>query len=613
MAFYRAPLPSSRRPQLRESATQTALPSQYILPPSTSAHDDSVQLDFNTIHFGSQTAPTISTEDTTQGAIRSKLSDFGSFNTVPRSDEYAEDGGSIVLDEEVDEDAELDSLDDGLQAFQEPHSHAFAKRFDYSGGAILPAHDGLGSFAASSTQIQEQLWSFESKNPQRRSGLNQRRRRSSVQRLLDEPNDDDEAAQVEMTRMERIEQWRTQQARILHEELQKEVMRQQSLSGSSLRTPREESYEKDGSQIETHLNASNNTWTDTDTEALNGLRRIQSESLWQRVSRHFVRDLLGIDDALLSLIYGETFFEEIRATSIPPASTATTTRLASNADIIPDLQLKKNLSDTWEKNLLERLAHELEAFLREVSGLTCALSNSSDTGKATMDYAGIPIEHLKTVHESPSSDILSTELQDPSSLPPFNPTLDSHRTNLAATKADSEHAAKWGIEDLQSATTSTVAYWEDTPDLKTVLAYLSNRFTTTTPTPSAIPRPLTTTQPTNLISNSTNVATSSHPESLRRAAIIRQHHPLISPRHHRQTANTRDWERRRAARHLRQYVSPLISPVLKRPSSSCASLSTRKSRRLESESSRNYWDLGGSGVGSGDAGGIAGVGFWGEV
>ena len=92
---------------------------------------------------------------------------------------------------------------------------------------MLPAHDGLGSFQASSQLAQDQLWQHEQYNPQRREqALPRHRRRSSVQHHLDTVNEQE--AHVERDRWQRIEQWRMDQSRALLQEIERETRRRRS-------------------------------------------------------------------------------------------------------------------------------------------------------------------------------------------------------------------------------------------------------------------------------------------------------------------------------------------------------------------------------------------------
>ncbi|KAJ5497734.1 hypothetical protein N7453_006785 [Penicillium expansum] len=133
-----------------------------------------------------------------------------------------------------------------------------------------------------------------------------------------------------------------------------------------------------------------------------------------------------------------------------------------------------------------------------------------------------------------------------------------------------------------------------------VFRYLRNRFShrgympneTNTPTPPRRPQ-----------------------DASRRAAIIRQHHPLVARAYSRSQTQTR-----RASQFSGMSnpagVSSALRPHPRRPGSSCASqsakLSAISSRRTMTSSSRNYWDIGGSETNS-VIGVGAGLGNWGEV
>jgi hypothetical protein len=80
----------------------------------------------------SPTAPSVtqthttSTDRTPRTAGLSRLSDFGSLDTAARSDQVTEDVDDNGTEQatDADEEAELDSLDDGLHAFHEPSDYA---------------------------------------------------------------------------------------------------------------------------------------------------------------------------------------------------------------------------------------------------------------------------------------------------------------------------------------------------------------------------------------------------------------------------------------------------------------------------------------------------------
>ena len=530
------------------------------------------------------------TDTDTQTAGRSRISDFGSFNDIARSNR---DPASDLLED----DEELDSLDDGLHAFQEPSVYNNSRRLDQSGGTILPAHDGLGTFAASSSRVQEQLWSFEHYNPRRRS-IGHQRRRSSIQRKL-EAIEDEDALQMESSRVERIEKWRMDQSKALLDEIEKETRRRrdsrvsesaQDHTGKSSESVRKT---KDGHKDTTDSNETVPTSTESDS--------VETETFLERITRCVIQDLIGIDDSILSAILGESLLPEMPTPTTPKSSTSNEQIPDPSATVVVK-DPESSFISNWEDKLLTRLARELGILVHQFSEHPGVFSTYRSP---TMDYAGIPITQ-PTTFQPPSKPYVP--LSSRSSLSTtFKPTL---QDRIAGT-SDSEYAARWGIEnpgpdDVAPTTTAETEYWEQTPDLKTVFGYLQRRFASQQSFPIN----------SNHRSNTTEsiaIATSNSPASLRRAAIIRQHHPLIS----RSSAYGRQKPHlRRGSLHprrnsdLQYHYSPLQSPSLKRPGSSCASISTKKSRRESKRGSENYWDLDLGGVGSEISGALGG---WGEV
>ncbi|MCJ1242511.1 hypothetical protein MMC14_010519 [Varicellaria rhodocarpa] len=529
------------------------------------------------------------TDTDTQTAGRSRISDFGSFNNLARSNR---DQASDLLED----DEELDSLDDGLHAFQEPSVYNNSRRLDQSGGTILPAHDGLGTFAASSSRVQEQLWSFEHYNPCRRS-IGHRRRRSSIQRKL-EAIEDEDALQMESSRVERIEKWRMDQSKALLDEIEKETRRRRDSRVSEPAQDTSKSSEsihktEDGNTYATHSNENVSTSTDSDP--------VETETFLERITRRVIQDLIGIDDSILSVILGESL--------LPETPTPATLKSSTSNKQIPDPSAAVVAKDSepsfisgWEDKLLTRLARELGILVHQLSEHPGAFSTYRSP---TMDYAGIPITQPPSF-QPPSKPFVPLNTR-PSTSTIFKPTLQDRFTATS----DSDYAARWGIEDsspddVGPTLTAETEYWEQTPDLKTVFSYLQRRFTSQQS--SSIN--------SNNISTATEsiaIATSNSPASLRRAAIIRQHHPLIS----RSSAYGRQKPHlRRGSLHPRHNSdlpyndTPLQSPSLKRPGSACASISTKKSRRESKRGSENYWDLDLGGVGSEISGALGG---WGEV
>ncbi|KAL9623590.1 MAG: hypothetical protein Q9160_002046 [Pyrenula sp. 1 TL-2023] len=539
-----------------------------------------------------QTSPTDSTQSisnghTSQTAGLSRVSDFGSLRTNIRSGHSAEELSP------QDDDVELDSLDDGLHAFREPTIYrGTAIKGDQTDGTVLPAHDGLGSFHASSSTVQEQLWQYEQHNPKRKFE-GQHHRRSSVQRRLG-TIEEVEARNIDEDRRIRIESWRLDQSRALLDEIEKETRRmdrRQTFLNSQVNS----------SAISEQLPAISSLQTSglSDTDAGNSQ---DDEPFWRSITRRFIRDFIGIDESLLTVIFGETLPEE--ALDRPPGSAQlpgfTSTTLSPPAASSP--------SATWRDRLVRRIARELGVLVEQLSAHPGAFSARLHNSTSSSDYAGMPttepfvntngLQPLQ--NDNPSDPVMAS----PTSTPSFHPTL-----NYQPRSPDEVNAASWGLEDeasrpfspqlMRHETSSSIPisdsdrareYWERDLDFKMVFGYFKERFAGSgqpAHTPSASQDPV------------------------RRAAIIRQHHPLVARNH---TSSSRVSTSRLTSHH--------IYHGLRRPGSSCASLSVRSSQKDRGSlvrsgrgSSRNYWDIGGS-LGSGGSGVLStggGMGAWGEV
>ncbi|KAI4122860.1 MAG: hypothetical protein LQ338_005577 [Usnochroma carphineum] len=506
----------------------------------------------------------------------SRLSEFGSFNTAAHS------GLQNSGDDALEDDEDLDSLDEGLQAFHEHLPGQDPTYFDHN-GSILPTHDGLGTFPGPSTLMQEHLWQFEQTNPQRKA-LGHTRRRSSVQRRLDALEYDD-GVRMEKERMDRIERWRLEHSRILLEEVERESRRRlsrQSEFPTAAILDAQEISTNDYGAVSAASKAAPPAAAFTEPREARGDDGITLYRILQR----FVRDFIGIDETILLLLFGEALPAE-EACPLPASRTRRELPIQGSA-----LQSSPVLSLT----LLNRLSQEVASVLRRLSHTPAVVG--SPVNRMTLDYAGIPIGNPCSQQPFTTSIFQLNTSQaevDSTPTPLFNPTLEQ---TARSAPSDFSHAALWGIEEEQEpADTQSAAhdkeYWEQTPSIRTIFRLLRQHFT-------ARRRPLPTTSSFSS-SKPSNIATKSTVDSLRRASVIRQHHPLVSRQHARRNAA--------GPRHYSGHSIPsLASPLFKRGDGSCASISSRKSKR-ESGSSRNYWDIGGS-IGSGSVGGI---GVWGEV
>jgi hypothetical protein len=223
------------------------------------------------------------------------------------------------------------------------------------------------------------------------------------------------------------------------------------------------------------------------------------------------------------------------------------------------------------------------------------------------EYAGLPPAVATDI--APSAPASSQPPTSPASVQ-FAATFPTQQTSYTYSEA-----SLWGIEEEPdeadamdtsqpdpAATVRAAAedaareqeYWERDLDVRMIFNFLVKRFTSrrsSTPTPTRRP--------------STSTYASDEGASARRAAMIRQNHPLVSRTTDRvlPTSSTgqhvREAKRRESSTTYRTHYNSQANLRQKtlRSSSSCASQSTKKSKRSGS-SQRNYWDLGGS-VGSG--------------
>lgn len=513
---------------------------------------------FSPSHDDSTTRTQTTTTQRTAGL--SRLSNVDSFDTAVRSGRLE----SSVLEDEGLEDKELDSLDDGLHAFREPSIYRIPS--NQSPGAVLPTHDGLGTFPASSPPVQEQLWQHEQYNPKRKFE-GSHTRRSSVQQKLD--TIEELESQVSNEKRLRIEKWRMEQSQALLEEIEKQTRRRVRTESGKSET--HSTIRSGAREISTTILKS----FDRDERSQAEKENTESEPFWRRITRKFIRDVIGIDEPILSIILGESLPPE--AYDPPPSKSALYTIPEQTVD-----DMKNAFGDEgWRDRLLQRIARELGELVNQLSPHPGAFSAYLSASTAD-EYAGIPIAR-------PEPEMLTESAEEVkmSKVSSFTP-------NFSPTVQDPTHAASWGLDEDVTPSTSFAApaaeqerlrrereYWERELDIKMIFRFLKNRFSSGSTAKQAAP-PFPSSTPAQ--------------ESARRAAIIRQHHPLVARAH-------------QSPARLRREPRTLV-----RRASSCASESVKSSRRpslvRSNGSSRNYWDLGGS-MGSGSI--IASGGMWGEV
>lgn len=504
--------------------------------------------------------------------ITGRLSDFGSLETAAVS----EQGHDHDPDNAETED--LDSLDDGLHAFNEPQLPIDHRgRFEQSADSIMPSHNGLGMFPGSSSPVQEQFWQHERYNPRRRRSL----RRSSLQRRADSFEDDRPGQTKEDDKTQRIEQWRNEQSRAILAEIENETRRRRRRSRQSI------SKSQGTSQI---AKSAPETKMPPPLEP----SRTERLSFWERLTRRVIRDLIGIDDATLEYIFGESLPEE------PKQEPSAASAIVDYAEkTMPDDEQPTTSNSTWDEKLLGRIAKELGILFNHISEHPGAFSTYLQT-QDIPQYAGLPNPESRA-HSSKPSGSKRASKADPKILgsdPVFAPTIGHHRRHSIMTMDPS----LWGIEEEEeearapspSAEAARLKrekdYWEQDLDVKMVFGFLRNRLTSSSATTSA-PAP---TQASSMSAQATSIAPPNQNDTLRRAALIRHHHPLVS-----RTSTAPSQPQPRMTR-INSASSVPLSPILGRRSNrgadteSCASQSTKRSKTARSGSSRNYWDLGGS-------------------
>lgn len=527
---------------------------------------------------------TTSTDRTPRTAGLSRFSEFGSLDTAARSDQDGDEGTNLGTEEE------LDSLDDGLRAFHEPSEYGGApSKLLESGETVLPTHDGLGGFLPDAT-MQEHMWQFE--QPRRRVA----RRRSSVQRHFSVLDDADEVNQ-EQDRRQRIEQWRLEQSKALLEEIEKETRRRRRMSTISAARSRVESTQH---TTPVTLPAISPSVADVRSESSD--ESTENLSFWQRITRRVIRDLIGLDEDTLSVIFGETLPEESSTPKPGSPINFSADKALEDAGIDPDTIPS---DDGWQTRLLERVAQELGTLVNQLSEHPGAFTTYQRTQSAP-EYAGLT-----------STTLNSTSTTDLHSSRPIStqPTASPASAHFAPTFPTHSEASLWGIEEepaeadpLDSFRTqqnpTNIAedlvrereYWERELDVKMIFNFLVKRFSSRRSSVSSPPRKASSAPSVSAPGTDDGLS------SARRAAIIRQHHPLVSRTTDRvlptsSSSQSREMKRKDAT--FRTYYNPPASLRHQkiRSNSSCASQSTKKSKR-SSNSARNYWDLGGS-VGSG--------------
>ncbi|CAK7268216.1 hypothetical protein SEPCBS57363_002982 [Sporothrix epigloea] len=580
---------------------------------------------------------------------------------------------------DVDEDVELDSLDSHLPDFRPIQNQTQAYQIHpytpvtATTSVNLPAHDGLGSFWAGNTvgmspAVQEHLYSFEQFNPRR---VTKRRRESLDLAQLRVADEFTEAAE----RTRRIEAWRLEHSRVLLEEIQKETRRRrdselsarQSRPGAIHATAAPEMIAAD---YTTRFDTSSD-WHEQEEECHAAKIRKATyedreggaepdEGFWSRITRRFMLEVMGIDDRILSVLFGENLVDEeenaVAGLSSKPRVPISLFNAAA-AGINADTELAHTDERSWQLRMLERIARELGIFVHShINAHPGAFSTFTRVQNMPLPYAGLPvipesttpIDHNTSLVSEHAADSLQSRervtdgvsLTDTTvSLPCFKPTIrdappmanSGQATEpLTAAGPNKSTAPCTAARPAFSGATSTVPTftqeeWEQDLDIKLVFRYLRSRlFSDYGSASSHANRHHMHHHAHQVNSNSkTLINTANLPDAAAKVARVRQHHPLVGRG---SSAARQPVGERRPILVLRNMnlpgVAPPLSPMLglrhgHGTATSCASHSTRRSARRSSissrHSSRHYWDIGGS-AGTGSMIASAGpMGSWGDA
>ncbi|KAL6865620.1 hypothetical protein ACO1O0_001715 [Amphichorda felina] len=570
MAFHQPTRPSVQR-AVRLPTDEREVPTGQ----SQARHQDNQQLDqsqtswvlFSPVTEGTSTSEFSEVTPSLQTPGRSRLSDVGSLNTVAKSDHHGE--GSLAAPPSADDDdfgeddGELDSLDSHLPSFRslpERNSHSQPGN-QHPEVTVFPSHDGLGSFhldhPTSGMETQDHIYQFERFNPQRT-----RRRRESIDRMQTEWENE---YMREAEKRDRIEAWRLENSRVLIDEIQRETRRRRR-SRAPLRHVQTTNANPGQTQQPGGAESDNMTWHDEDA----AVSTDKPESFIARFTHKVIKDLLGIDDRLLSILLGEAIPEEDDLSRTPRASQLVGQAVQPATD-----------DSSWQIQILERVSRELGLLVNQLSQHPGAFSTYAKVQQMSLPYAGLPVIPESSTPVTAGEVAGSSQSERPPALE-FQPTVNQpgRPINIPGRQAETTTGG-----DVDMSNSFTQEEWERDLDIKLVFRYIRSRFSSRT----------SSSQP----AGSSHIATSSTQDAAAKAARVRQHHPLIS--------------RSRATERRSFKAAAPSSPVALRHHSSCASQSTRRSARRSSCSSRHYWDIGGS-LGTGSLIASNGpMGSWGEV
>lgn len=170
----------------------------------------------------------------------------------------------------------------------------------------------------------------------------------------------------------RIEQWQMEQSQALLDEIEKQTRRKERYIPTATAT-------SNLANLGAHDELVGTTPKQGDISGPSVEPADDIEPLWKRVMRRFIRDVIGIDESLLSVIVDETLPEDIYAIADLVNRPET--------DSLPHEHFSVN--ETWTDHLLYRIVRELGLLVNKLSSHPGAFTTSSSN--ISSDYAGMLI------------------------------------------------------------------------------------------------------------------------------------------------------------------------------------------------------------------------------
>ncbi|KAL7275314.1 hypothetical protein RUND412_001757 [Rhizina undulata] len=597
-----------------ESIRSTILNTPAVQTPSAAA-TGSDELDEWIVFSPSTTAGDTTTASYSYSNALSRASELASVDArrhddLPGAffDSQVEPGQNEDEEDEEDEESSFDGAEtDSLQPFHEQ---------DHEGPVMLPTHDGLGTFPVSSGVITGFQSLEESLRIIAAAGNNHA--------------DSDLNA--------RIQKWRLEQSKALLDEIERITRRRRSVAsgigGHAITRQNSVSKEEEDMaslNVPEKKTVSPESATPTQPSAGEKLEEESEEtqeSLWRRITRSFIRDIIGIDDALLQVIFGEALPADV---ILPPQPEPTP------AFPFQEDGIAKEAGD----RLANRIAKELGLFVNSYGAQSTGEQAFASYARRKLDEeeeddgakTPQPGPRQKQLFEEQSYSAASSRKRQRSAsfhsmapsetvstMPQFQfvPTLSNHHHH----HDEASHAALWGIEEREEETERKMEaqirkeYWEQELDVRVFFSFLKDRFSSSASARSSK-------------KSSTSVITAA---SSAAAAPPYTHHPLINKNYQRNTFKTPGASSSSAPATRKPSSATGSSSKLVassntstggqfatfgvRQGSSCASRSANgKAAGSSKASSRGrgyYWDVASS-VGSGKTGSCVGTGVWAAI